>query len=266
MRRLKLKLLFSLANGVDFLGPKEASNYMTYKQLYWRLNDYRRVSVRGAINGLIVSGFVDRIVRGRFSFFRLTKNGRMQLAAMIPIALQGEKQWDLTWRVAIVGRGMMKLAQQRKLRNQFNNLGFAKLEKGIYVTPFSVGKEVKKRLIDMGLLSFVRLMETKRFLVGDDQSFASEVWSLDTIYNKYNLLIRRGERVLYRARRLKRLTNQVKIEYRQLLFSWFEAVFLDPGLPKRLLPSDWPRLEAQKLMDKLGKSVVELESDQKKLE
>ncbi len=259
MKLLKKQLLFTLARGVDFWTGVEKFEYFNYEQLYWRLKSYQKVSVRCMVAQLIDKGLVDKILRGRVPKFRLTKVGKEQLTAFFPATNWGNKNWDLTWRIIILNRGKLEPKRQRKLRKILDKFGFAILEKGIYVSPLSVCKEIKSILVENGFLDRVRMLETKRFIVGDDQSFASQVWRLDTIYNKYKTLITQLTRVLYRARRDKGLTDQLKNDYRFALSSWFFLLLDDPGLPKKLFPSDWPRLEAINLMDKLGKAVGELE-------
>lgn len=259
MRRLKQWLLFMLGDGVAFMERGEAANYKTYKMLDWRLRGYKSVSVRGAINELIVVGMVARITRGRQSFFQLTGLGREQLRSFFPATRWGGARWDLLWRLLIIRRGTMRRKDQRQLRMLLTELGFGRLEQGVYVSPFPIEKDLVKRAAKLSVLGSVRLLKTQRFLLGDDYSFATQVWQLDTIYNKYRELISLGFGVLHRSKREKGLTNQLEDAYRKLLFDWFDLMKMDPGLPKTLLQRDWPRLEAGKLMAKVAYYVRELE-------
>lgn len=259
MRRLKQWLLFMLSDGVAFMERKEVVNYKTYKMLDWRLRGYKSVSIRGAINELIVVGMVTRITRGRQSFFQLTSLGREQLRSFFPAMRWGGARWDLSWRLLIIRRGMMRRREQRQLRILLTELGFGRLERGVYVSPFPIEKDLVKRAATLSALGSVRLLKTQRFLLGDDRSFATQVWQLDTIYNKYRELISLAEGVLHRSKREKGLTNQLEDAYRKLLFDWLDLMKMDPGLPKALTSGDWPRLEAGKLMGKVAYYVRELE-------
>lgn len=157
-------------------------------------------------------------------------------------------------------RGRIKRKELRMLRASLFDLGFGRLERGIYASPFAVEKEVMKIVAKLQLLGQVRFLKTQRFLLGDDRSFATQVWNLDTIYNKYRELITLGEGVLHMAKREKGLTDQLEGAYRKVLFEWWDLLKIDSGLPKALLPNDWPRLEAGRLMAKIAHFVRELEN------
>ncbi|MBI2010355.1 MAG: hypothetical protein HYS86_04245 [Candidatus Chisholmbacteria bacterium] len=259
MRQLKQKILFCLCDGVAFSEPKEAFFYKSYKMLEWRLRGYKAVSVRGAINELIVSGMVGRMTRGRQAFFNMTTVGKEQLRAFIPSARFGRERWDRSWRMLTLRRGGLRRKELRQLLIVLADLGFGRLERGVYVSPFPTEKELTKLVAKMGVLGELRLLKTQRFLLGDDRTFATQVWELNTIYNKYRELITQALGVLHTVKREKGLTYQVEDAYQKLLFDWFGLLKIDPGLPKALIQSDWPRLEAGKLMAKIAFYLRELE-------
>ena len=262
MKLLKRSILFSLAYGVDFFGGSDTFDYLSYEQLYWRLENYQKVSVRGATSELVGDELVARILRGKSAQFRLTKMGREQLASFFPVTFRPARRWDLRWRVLIFERGKMGLTQRRRLRKKLTDFGFKMLSRGVYVSPFAVNADLKKWLTNNRILGAVRMLETRRFVVGDDKAFATQVWQLDTIYNKYKTLINRIERVLHRVLRAKRLTYQLKKDYRFVLFSWLNLLLEDPGLPKKLLPDDWLHSETRGLLEEIGEVVIELEREE----
>lgn len=259
MKELKTDLLFWLADGWRFLGVAEESEYTSYNQLYWRLNKYRRSSIRAGAIGLIKKGLLGQIKREGRVWLRLTSLGRDGLRQKFWLTRRSQKQWDKKWRVLILDRGKLNLRQQRNLRRQIFPLGFVGLEKGVYICPFGVNNELKKILMDKAFLGNVWLMETRRFVVGDDKSFSWEAFKLNTIYNKYLALSTQAEKVLYRVRREKRLTDQVKEEYGKLVLGWKNVLVDDPGLPKRLLIEDMGRESFVKALGMIAECVRELE-------
>lgn len=265
MRQLKQKILFALSDGVAFVEPKDSFYFKTYKMMEWRLRGYRAVSVRGAMNELIVSGMVGRMTRGKKAFFQMTTVGKEQLRSFFPSARLGSSRWDRSWRLLTVRRGRIKRKELRNLRASLFDLGFGRLERGIYASPLDVEKEVTKLVAKLQLLGQVRLLKTQRFLLGDDRSFATQVWDLDTIYNKYRELITLAEGVLHMAKREKGLIYQLEDSYRKVLFEWWDLLKIDPGLPKALLPNDWPRLEAGRLMVKIAFYLRGLEEGENKI-
>lgn len=245
---------------LHYLSGEGKEYYLSYKNLYWRLEPFTQSSVRGAINELIKNELIAKIERNNRPWFRITNIGSEQYQQLFSGGRQ-TKTWDFRWRFLIVISGKMGQVKQRFLRKLLDEEGFKRLERGVYVTPNLQKQDFKKRLIDSDLLSMVRLVETRRFIIGDESQFASQVWGLDTIYNKQNLLIRQAERVLYRVRRAKRLTDQLKTDYRKLQNKWFIARKSDPMLPKQLLFEDWPGEKLASVMAKLGKCVLRLEQE-----
>ena len=98
-------------------------------------------------------------------------------------------------------------------------------------------------------------------VIADNRDFAVGVWNLDTIYNRYLNLSTRVKRLLYEVVRAKGLTDQLKSDYVRCLFEWFAILKSDPGLPKSLLPDDWSPLEIGQMLDKVGETIVGLESN-----
>ena len=260
MKELKRKLLFVLGSDVDVGETIEAFGYWSYPQLYWRLGSFRPVSVRGAINGLIKSGEVARIVRDGSPRFRLTAMGRDRLMGGVPFSAN-KGRWDRAWRVVILDRGVLDKSHLRQLKLALAEFGFVRLEAGVFVSPTAAVGEVKKRLMELNLVRAVTMMETRRFVIGDDRAFATAVWGLDKLVEGYKNLISQSLVLLKEVRRAKRLMDQQKLAYNKINFDWLELLLGVPKLPYKLLPSDWPHLETVELMVKLARAVRELEEE-----
>lgn len=258
MRELKRRLLWVLASDVNPAETAEAFSYWSYQQLYWRGGEFAPVSVRGAIRGLIKSGEVARIVRDGDPRFRLTAVGRDRLLAWWP---KRDKAWDKTWRMVVLDRGVLNQAYLRKLKGLLGEFGFVSLEVGVFVSPTAKSQELRPRLMDLNLARAVIMVETKRFVVGDDRAFAAATWGLDEWVAKYQKVISRSESLLNEVIRKKTLTNQDKSAYNSINFEWMGLLAGVPKLPYKLLPSDWPHLKAVELMVKLGQAVRELEEE-----
>ncbi len=203
-------------------------------------------------------------------------------------SLRGGRMWDGAWRLAIFHHpkekkqsardgvlvhksGLMKrkpqlflggVQQARLLRGVLQKEGFAPVSRGVYISPFGVSRELMKLLVQRQWLGWVKVLESKKMALGDNREFAMGVWGLNTIYNKYKNLSTKVERLLYEVIRAKGLTDRIKMDYHQSLFVWFSLLKEDPGLPKSLLPEDWPPLEIAWMLDRVSVVVGELENDQ----
>lgn len=260
MKELKRRLVLVLASDVNVAETIEAFSYWSYPQLYWRGGGFAPVSVRGAINGLVKSGEVARIVRDGQPRFRLTVVGRDRWGQWF--GGSGVKgRWNKTWQMVILNRGVLPQVELRKLRLLLEKMGFVALQAGVFAAPGVEIKEVKRRLMGENLARAVIMVETKRFVVGDDRAFAAAAWKLDELVDRYRKLISRGESLLNEVIRQKKLTDGDKLAYNSINFEWMKLLAGVPRLPLKLLPSDWPHLETVELMVKLANAVRELEEE-----
>ena len=232
MKILKRKILLALSLPIDFFQQSEGFSYKPYSLLYYFLKDYRRGSVRDAVGQLSQSGELDKISRNRVPYFRLTGVGRERLLSFFPISLGQKRVWDRRWRLAISG--------SRQARFKLRELGFKKLARGIYLTPMPISEPLRDFLLGENLLGKVIVIESRRFVAGDDQNLAKNIWDLEKLVEKYHLFIKNCKTLLKKMRSEKRLKNQDKNEVVDLFNDYFFLLSFDPGLPKKVLPSDWP--------------------------
>lgn len=265
MKTLKRKILLSLSLPIDFFQQSEGFAYLPYNFLYFLLADYHRGSIRDALNQLAESGEVDKIVRDQQSlrgqgsfrdqqslrgqrpsrnqrpFFRLTGLGRQQLLGFFPIALGQKRVWDRRWRLVIINHQRPpSQSQWRQALKKIKSLGFQQLTRGVYLTPLPVSQILQDFFLERNLLGKLFFIESRRFLAGDDQKLAKNVWKWEEIEKNYQSLIRESRRVLKKLKIDKELEDEAKKEIAELFDNYFFLLAADPGLPKRVLPTDWP--------------------------
>ena len=245
MKLLKRKIIFCLASEIDFFKLNEGFAYYPYSFLYPRLFQFKKSSVRDAILQLVRSGEVDKIIRNNVPFFRLTSRGREKLLSFFPQSLGQKKVWDRIWRLVIINskfkKQKEKLGKLRKLRLALKSLGFKKLNRGVYLTPLPISAQLKHLLLGEDFSAKIAVIESRRLLLGDDEQLAKEIWSLDQVLVNYQNLITRQKKLLRKLKDKKRLTNQEEKQFFLILNDYFSLLEKDPGLPKKLLPPDWPQ-------------------------
>ena len=269
MKLLKRKILFTLASEIDFFSRTESFNYKPYYFLYWRLAGYQESSIRNAVLQLVESGEIDKIMRNSTSLFRLTSQGRDRLLSFFPISIGQKRVWDRRWRIAIVSSSQgSSLAKDnpsrkiRKLRKGLRKLGFKKLSRGVYLTPLPVSERLKEFLFQDNLTPHLGgVIESRRLVIGDDKQLAKQIWPLNKLGQAYNQSISRIERLLVVLRKQKRLLDKEKKQFSLILDNIFSLLAADPGLPKKLLPNDWPLDLARERFLKLAEAVKFLEND-----
>jgi len=249
MRLLKKKLLFCLASEVDFMKKAEGYGYKGYDWLYFRLSEYEKGSVRDAANRLVKSGEVDKIVRNNRSLFRLTGVGRDKLIKSMRPQGQRKQVWDRIWRVVIVeGIG----DDGRSLEVKLKRLGYKRVSRAVYVTPFKVSEETKSLFLEGKWQNKAQVIESRRLIVGDDLRLARTLWHLEEIGQKYADFVSLSDRLLKLSRQNISLLRQSKFGFKAVFDRYFSLLNRDPGLPRKLLPPDWQADKAKELFFRLA--------------
>lgn len=248
MRLLKTKLLFALATEVDFINKAEGYGYKGYRFLYYRLSEFEKGSIRDAVVRLSREGALDKIVRGNKARFRLTSGGREKMLKKMPI-YRGQRQvWDRIWRVVMVsdlGR------DGRLVSRKLSELGYKRAGRGVFITPLRVSEATRELFMDKRWSGKAQVIESRKLIVGDDLGLARQLWELDQTASGYLDFISKADRLLKMARSNPVLLQQSKGGFKMIFDGYFRLVLTDPGLPKRLLPEDWPADKAKDLFDRL---------------
>lgn len=241
MKLLKKKLLFCL----DTVGE---ADYQSYEFLYLRLAEYELGSVRDAAGRLEKAGLIDKIVRNNQAYFRLTGLGREQLGKSLHPFGGQQSVWDRIWRLVIINDAQ---GQSRVLETGLRSLGYKRVTRGVYVTPFKVSESTKQLFIDHKWQNMAQIIESRRLVLGDDQQWARRLWGLDQTSTAYYEFMNYAQRLLKMGRKNFSLLKQSKGGFKTSLDKYFNIIIADPGLPKKLLPPDWPADEARELFNRL---------------
>jgi len=257
MKLLKRLILFSLACELDFFIKNEGFEYKQYIYFYKRLSFYNQSSIRDAVLQLVTSGEVDKIVRNKTPFFRLTSQGRERLLTFFPINTGQKKVWDRVWRIAILNSGSQseKTKKIRRLRAGLRDIGFKKLSRGVYISPLPINDKLREFLLEGKLTALITVIESRNLLIGDDKQLAYHIWQLDRLEKKYNDLVNIIESFLLETKKIETQTGLDNKKLTLITNNFFKILEEDPGLPKKILPADWPAERVKEkflfLMEKL---------------
>lgn len=241
MKLLKKKLLFCL-------NISEEPEYQSYEFLYLRLAEYETGSVRDAAIRLEKAGMVDKIVRNNQAHFRLTGLGKEQLVKSLNLSRGQLSVWDRIWRLVIINQVQ---DQSRAMERGLKSLGYKRVARGVYVTPFKVSERTKQLLLDHQWQNMAQIIESRRLIMNDDQQWARRLWNLDEQGQKYAEFVNFSERLLKMGRKNFSLLKQSKGGFKTALDKYFNLIVSDPGLPRKLLPPDWQAEAAKELFNRL---------------
>lgn len=274
MKLLKRLILFTLASEQDFFVKSDGYGYCAYGYLYSRLLSYHESSIRDAVLQLVRSQDIDKIVRNAVPLFRLTARGRDRLLSFYIISIGQKKVWDGIWRIALLEPAAIShqssainhqpskdLNELRKLKRGLMKMGFKQFSRGIYLSALPISAKLREYLLGIKAGTQITVIESRRILVGDNRQLAERFWQLNLLDEAYRNLISQINDLLIKIKIKKVLDNQVKKDLSAIYQNYFNLLEKDPGLPKKLLHTDWPLDLAKESFLKLVSKIKALESN-----
>ncbi len=203
--------------------------------------------VRTATARLAKDGWLEGRRAGKLSEYRLSDDGRERFAeATKRIYGVPDEQWSGRWTVIVLPP--MRATERKALRDELLWRGFGALSNNVFAHPELDSRALKLSRRPGAALSKVIVFDAS--LVDDDapQRMVSLGWNLEDLARRYQLFVKRFERVLDALRFARRLDHQAGFIVRTLLIHEYRRLHLrDPLLPPRLLRADWPGTKAATL-------------------
>ncbi|CAL9436926.1 hypothetical protein SUDANB95_02151 [Actinosynnema sp. ALI-1.44] len=202
---------------------------------------------RATISRLARRGVLEGSRRGRTSSYRLTVGAAAVLAAggRVIFAPAPDYEWDRCWTLIAFTLPQGDVAGRRELRGKLRWLGCAPLYDGLWISPHDLTGEARSQLV--GLASGALTVFRARHVdlgesVGRDPV---EAWDTAAIAERYDAFLRRWEPL---RGRVGGITGAEAVRTRtEVMDTYRRLPVLDPGLPRVLLPADWPREPAREL-------------------
>lgn len=160
----------------------------------------------------------------------LTKKGDSHLKNRFPLAKLQQQSWNQKWCIVGFDIPEKQKQQRNKLRRKLEHIGFAQLQKSIYLSPHPLAKEVVSFIKDVGLSKYSFVLEGKQKHLQVNQEKINKLWNTEEISNSYSKLIKNFNK-----------TNK------DFLYRYLKISTQDPHLPYELLPPNWPATKAKKL-------------------
>jgi len=202
-------------------------------------------AARQALARTASDGWLASTRHGRRAKWELTQAGRRLLtdgAHRIYSFGQGQNAWDGRWLVLLTSAPDAGHDHRRGLRTRLTWAGFGALPGGVWVSTDPDRESEANRILDeLGLsetcLSFVATSGG----IGARQDIVARAWDLRAVQTRYGEFIGTFA-PLDPANDRERMAAQTL-----LVHEWRKFPFLDPQLPRELLPAGWPGREAAAL-------------------
>ena len=202
-------------------------------------------TARQALARTAAEGWIASSRHGRLARWLLTPAGRRLLsegAQRIYSFGQDGAGWDGRWLIVLVPAPDLNSQRRHRIRTRLNWAGFGALPGGVWVTPDPAREaEASRNLAELGQADAAMSFTARFGSIGAQRDIVARAWDLSAVEARYDEFIAEfsGLRPVTDA---ETLTAQTL-----LVHEWRRFPFLDPQLPRDLLPAAWPGSDAAAL-------------------
>src|SRR5262245_19692448 len=202
-------------------------------------------AARQALARTAAEGWIASTRHGRLARWQLTDDGRRLLpdgAQRIYSFGQDGPAWDGSWLIVLVKAPDLSAQTRHRVRTRLAWAGFGALPGGVWVSPDPRREPEAGRILEeLGLaqagLSFIASFGS----IGAQADLVSQAWDLREVERRYEEFITAFEP-------LKPANDEeTLIAQTMLVHEWRRFPFLDPRLPRDLLPERWRGADAAAL-------------------
>lgn len=209
--------------------------------------DIEEKSARQALARIAAEGWLSSDRVGRRVRWSLTDAGRRLLsegAQRIYTFGSGEQSWDGRWLVVLISIPESMRTLRHKLRTQLNWAGFGSPSPGVWISPRTgVEADAKAILDDLELSDKAISFIAEYGALGNQQDMVTAAWNLAEVERRYE------EFIADFAELDPRSPDDILLAQIRLVHEWRRFPFLDPQLPRLLLPSHWSGTAATRLFE-----------------
>lgn len=201
-------------------------------------------SVRAAISRMSKQGWVESEKKGNKSYYSLTNRGKARMnEASKRIYKEDSPEWDGLWRMLIYTIPEEKRHLRDDLRQELVWSGFGSLSTGCWITPNPIEKQVEDLIEKYEVGSYVNFFRASHEGMSDHKGLVEKCWDLDTINERYAAFIEEYKKDLL-ADKAKIANEDMSdgscfVKRALLVHHYRKFLFIDPSLPRELLPEKW---------------------------
>ena len=201
-------------------------------------------AVRTAVSRMVRQGWLLPAETAAGRGYALTERAvqRLDEAAGRIYRHRSEADWDGRWSVAIVDRSPSRTVRER-LQRGLEYLGYRRLQGEAWIAP--------RQTSELGSIVRGEGLEADEFCAeyaGDDRRLVQRLYDIDGLASAYERWLRDARAISAAATPEPSPETAFAVRSR-LVHEWRKFLFRDPGLPRALLPPDWPGVEAAAYFD-----------------
>jgi phenylacetic acid degradation operon negative regulatory protein len=204
---------------------------------------YSRQAARQALSRSTREGWLAAERRGRRARMTLTPRTAelLRTGAERIYSFGAPWQWEGRWLIVVLRVPERSRSVRHQLRSRLAWTGLGSLGGGVWLTPHVEREEELAAAIAEEPEADARSFVASFGAIGSPRQLAADAWDLDRVRLQYAAFIDDFDGV-------RALTPEACFRQQTLLVhAWRKFPFLDPDLPRELLPADWPRRRAHDL-------------------
>ncbi|KAA9017017.1 phenylacetic acid degradation operon negative regulatory protein PaaX [Niallia endozanthoxylica] len=205
---------------------------------------YNEQAVRVQVSRMMKQGLLQSERKGNKSYYELTERGisRVDEAARRIYKLDPH-EWDGKWRVVMYNIPEEKRQVRDDFRKELQWSGFGNLSSGCWVSPNNFEKEIHLLVSKYKIEEYVHLFLSQHIGPQPDSQLVEKCWHLDEIGEKYEEFIDKYSKnyIVHQSviQSGEMTDEECFIERANLVHVYRKFLFIDPFLPKELLPERW---------------------------
>lgn len=155
-----------------------------------------------------------------------------------------EVEGDHQWLLAVFSVPESERDQRHRLRSLLTQLGFGTVSAGAWIAPAHVEGLTRETLERAGLAEYLDLFRSEHLGFRPLPEQVARWWDLETLNLMHSEIVATYRSTLDAWQDSTQDDATAFADYVGLLTSWRRLPYLDPGLPRDLLPDDWRGAEA----------------------
>ncbi|WP_026575078.1 phenylacetic acid degradation operon negative regulatory protein PaaX [Bacillus sp. UNC438CL73TsuS30] len=201
-------------------------------------------AVRVAVSRMLKQGWIQSEKVENRSYYFLTKQGidRIEEAGNRIFKLH-PSEWDGKWRVLMYTIPEEKRQIRDELRQELLWSGFGSFSNACWISPNNLEKEVKLLIEKYDISEYVDFFVSEYIGPRDNKTLVEKSWPLEDVVEKYEEFIITYSKQFFANQEIisrgEMTDAQCFVERTKLVHEYRKFLFIDPGLPKELLPENW---------------------------
>jgi phenylacetic acid degradation operon negative regulatory protein len=149
--------------------------------------------------------------------------------------------WDGRWLLVVLRVPEQRRAVRHQMRTRLAWAGFGSLGGGLWISPHVDRESEISSIRSSGLAAEMLSFEAELGAIGEPERVIAQAWNLEQVAAHYETFLADFTHVRPRSAQAAFAAQTAMVH------AWRKFPFLDPDLPRRLLPGHWPQQRAHAL-------------------